>query len=104
MKLPRHRGLYQVEQLCGSGDVAGICNGQECAQLLEVHGQSSAMSGCDGVINNLYLMKPAIRFYDFFIATSPVCADWFVMDHTPDTAPSWQQDIFTVLKEGGVRQ
>ena len=26
------------------------------------------------------------------------------MHHTPTTAPAWQQDIFRVLKEGGVRQ
>ena len=26
------------------------------------------------------------------------------MDHTPTPAPAWQQDIFKVLKEGGVRQ
>ena len=26
------------------------------------------------------------------------------MDHTASTAPAWQQDIFTVLKEGNVRQ
>ena len=26
------------------------------------------------------------------------------MDHTPNPAPAWQQDIFKVLKEGNVRQ
>jgi len=26
------------------------------------------------------------------------------MDQTPSTAPTWQQDIFTVLKDGNVRQ
>ena len=26
------------------------------------------------------------------------------MDHSPTTAPAWQQDIFKVLKEGNVRQ
>ena len=37
-KLPRHRRLHQVEQLGGTGDVAGVGDGQEGAQLLEVHG------------------------------------------------------------------
>ena len=62
------------------------------------------MKNRDGGISNLYFVKPAIRFYDFYITASPAHADWIAMDHRPTTAPAWQQDIFKVLKEGNVRQ
>jgi len=62
------------------------------------------MTTPDGGIPKFYFETIAIRFYDFFIATSPATADWTAMDHTPTSAPAWQQDIFKVLKEGGVRQ
>jgi sulfopyruvate decarboxylase TPP-binding subunit len=62
------------------------------------------MKSRDGSIRNFYLSTDAIRFYDFSTANSPVGTDRTAMDRTPADAPTWQQDIFKVLKEGNVRQ
>ena len=62
------------------------------------------MTNLDGGISNLYFVLVAIKFYYSSIATSSATTHWTAMDHTPTTAPAWQQDIFNVLKEGGVRQ
>ena len=62
------------------------------------------MTNLDGGISNLYFVLVAIKFYYSSIATSSATTHWTAMDHTPTTAPAWQQDIFKVLKEGNVRQ
>ncbi len=50
------------------------------------------MTSLDGGISNFYLAADAIRFY------------YSCMDNTPAAALAWQEAIFKVLKEGGVRQ
>lgn len=62
------------------------------------------MKRVDDGISNVYLSSAAIRFYDCHIATSLATNDWTAMDPTPIPALAWQQDIFRVLKDGGVRQ
>ena len=62
------------------------------------------MKRVDGGISNVYLWCAEIRFYDCRIATSLATNGCTAMDPTPIPVPAWQQDIFKVLKDGGVRQ